>query len=254
MNDLQNVHKYQRGGVLICASPSQSKIGLGASLLAARASFRVGAGIVMLALENDSLIPAQVSFPEVVVLKLDDIGDFLSKTSSIVCGPGWLVEGQTEQSTKLLRKLLNLKKPIVIDAGAIDVVAANDDLWNELHEKCILTPHEGEVSRLLKIRKKTSLLELAKTTKVTIIEKGSRTVVLQNDLSWTLDKPNRKLAVAGSGDVLAGAVAGLWAQRPEDSAFSIAKLAVQLHSKAGKKIHNGAIAHELADELSNIET
>ncbi|MBP6880382.1 NAD(P)H-hydrate dehydratase [Candidatus Saccharibacteria bacterium] len=253
MND-QSVHKYQRGSVMILSDPDQPDTGLGATSLVSLASFRVGAGIIFLCVDEKLLPIAQsIVLPEVVVGNFEQVDNFLKGKGVLVCGPGWFVGNSALLAKNLLDKLLLSKHPFVIDAAVIDLIASNDDLWSMLHEKCILTPHGGEAKRLLESRGEVNMSDLAKTTEATIIEKGSTTMIFCDDKSWKINKPNRKLAVAGSGDVLAGIIAGLWAQTPNSLAFDIAKQAVQLHSKAGQKLKFGALASELADILPTLK-
>lgn len=239
-------HKGLFGRILIVGGNPEM---LGAPVLAGTAAYRTGAGWVQIAVDK-TLLPAALSItPELVGLALDSTLASLkhllaaaSLADALVIGPGM---GVSSLSRKRLLALLKLKKPTLIDADAINLLAAEKKLPT-LPEVCILTPHPGEMARLGRHFARTQIVtgdrarsELALTaalaTGATIILKGARTVVASPpaDSSRFFINPlsTSALSKAGTGDVLAGIVATLLAQLRDP--FAAATLGVSLHARAG---------------------
>jgi ADP-dependent NAD(P)H-hydrate dehydratase / NAD(P)H-hydrate epimerase len=240
-------HKGTFGHVgIVGGSPGME----GASALAARAALRVGAGLVTWNMPPS--VRRDMEFPEVMghdtTQGLDDRSDLL------VVGPGL---GTDASAQHLLELAFDSGRPLVCDAGALTVIAERE---LEVPPGSILTPHPGEAARLLGLDTATvqadrldAATRLVERFRSTIVLKGAGTLVASPCAPTALlDIATPALAVAGTGDVLAGVIAGLWAQGL--SPLSAAHLAVWLHGTAGQRLGSltadrGVLASELADAI-----
>ena len=172
--------------------------------------------------------------------------------------------GQDERTRGLLERLLLSGEPLppaVVDADALNFLASHGDAWSEsLTSGAVLTPHPGEMSRLM--GESTTQLQADRVATATnaaaawgkvVALKGAFTVVADPDGRAALSPfANPGLASAGTGDVLAGAIAGLLAQGV--GLFEAATLGVYLHGAAGERVRAelgdaGMIASDLLPEL-----
>jgi hydroxyethylthiazole kinase-like uncharacterized protein yjeF len=195
-------NKSRGGKCLILAGSAQMP---GAAVLACKAAFRVGAGYVYSSQKN---VLSQI--PEAILCKNNSFSGF----RSILVGPGLGVNLKTAQ---LIKKLRQQKIPVIIDADAL-TVAAEHHLF-PFPQNWIATPHAGELSRFLKLDAKTierdriSAAALAqKLLGCTVVLKGFHTVVAYAGFSVIVPTGNVALAKGGSGDVLAGMMAGFLSQ------------------------------------------
>lgn len=235
-------HKYSFGSVLVIGG---SKDKPGAAALTCEAVLAAGAGAVTLAAPDD-VFEAGVLLPEVMRLPLKEVlnTDTLSKFDVFAVGPGL---GDTAETRKLfdhlLAALLELEKPVVIDADGLNILSRKPRKLNDL---VILTPHIGEARRLLgaqtntELRKGPSFAQLREMV-LGIREKYAATVVLKSDKTlifgsdgkiWQNTTGDSGLATAGSGDVLTGVIAGLLAQGCDT--LAAAQLGVYMHGLAGE--------------------
>lgn len=149
--------------------------------------------------------------------------------------------------------------PMVIDADGLNILAEIED-WqtNMPQEKCILTPHPGEMKRLLKVEELGDdsiqvTIDAAKAWGQVVVLKGATTIIAAPDGRCHIHtEGNPALATAGTGDVLAGAIAGLLAQGL--SLFDAATVGVYLHAAAGERVREsmgdaGALASDLLPRL-----
>ncbi len=221
-----NKSKHGRAG-LFGGSPGMG----GALLLALHGASRVGAGYVIAVSHEDprDLVSA---VPQTLSLSTDDPELFeKGKFTSVGIGPGL---GTDEQTLNLLRVLSERKfDPVVVDADALTVLAKNDV---RVRRSWILTPHAGELSRLLGVPAKEIeadrfryVEEAAKKFGCIVLLKGFRTVVSDGVRTVVVFSGNSALAKAGSGDVLTGMITGLLAQ--EMKPFSTACLGAFLHGR-----------------------
>jgi len=248
-HEVQN-NKYDRGHALLFGGPVMT----GASRLAARAAQRMGAGLVTLAAPLEAWEIYAEALESVMVRPLrtpDDEAELLAnpKINAILIGCGL---GRDEGRREQILRVLATRKPCVLDADALSVFAeAPDFLLQNLHENCILTPHEGEFMRLFgdsgadKISKtqnaaqKAGCLVLLKGVNTTIAHPNGSLVVNLNAPPW--------LATAGAGDVLAGMILGLvTAGMP---VFPATCAAVFYHGAAAQAFGVGLIAEDLIDQI-----
>ena len=240
-------HKGTFGRLAIVAGSVRYR---GAAALATIAALRAGAGLVTLAsvepacAATAALAPAAtfVSLPASPTGQLaataTNVSDEVARPTALLLGPGL---GRSDSSDALVLGLLDTLKdtPTVIDADGLNAVADRVDLFTTLGPRCILTPHPGELARLLRLAsppegrdRLAAAKDLAVQTQATIVAKGSPTFVCTGNRVRILARPNPALAAAGSGDVLAGAIASLLAQGLPAS--DAATLGAWLHSRAAR--------------------
>lgn len=267
-----DAHKGSFGRVMIVAGSVNF---IGAAYLACQGAMRVGAGLVTLATPR-SLQPILASkLTEVTYLPLDEsqpgilapgaknaLLEQLSGYDVLLLGCGL---GQ-HSSTILFVNSVLLSEPasslpqLVLDADALNILGRTQNWWKKLTQDAILTPHPGEMSRLTALstaevqsRRLDLSQEKARTWHKTLVLKGAYTVVAAPDGQARVSAvANPGLATAGTGDVLAGAIAGLMAQglRPLDAAAA----GVYLHGAAGDLVRSelgdaGMIASDLPSKL-----
>ena len=241
-----NSHKGDYGKTLILAG---SKGMTGAAALTANSLLRAGGGLAPLGVP-ESLNPIlEAKLTEVMTTPLPETEGSLSKKAFsqveelakerdlLVVGPGM---GRLESTAQLVSWVLELEKPLVLDADGLNAVAdlgLQEKLANRENE-AILTPHPGELARLsgrklveIEANRIEVAAQFAKKHGVVLVLKGARTVIAAPGgelyLNWT---GNSGLATGGSGDVLTGFISGMWAQGL--SAIHAALVGVYLHGKA----------------------
>lgn len=232
-------HKGTYGHALLIVG-SQGMIG--AALLATEGALRSGCGLVTTHLPKGERVALQVGCPS-AMLSLDNQTYFseppsnLSKFTAIGIGPGL---GQASSSINAFKLLLqSVKCPLVIDADALNILATNNELLSHLPECSILTPHPGELKRLLgdwqsEEEKILKVQAFAKKHKVVILVKGSHTMICNSDGDCYFNSTgNSGMAKGGSGDILSGYICGLLARgyNCKDAAI----LGVYLHGLAGDR-------------------
>ena len=247
---------------------------VGAPYLAATAAGRVGAGLVTLAVPQSLQMAVAAKAVEPTYLPLPEespgvpssdaaalIAERASGYQALLIGPGI---GQADSTRVMAAKLLSeggQQPPLVVDADGLNIVASlGEQWWDEFPREAILTPHPGEMARLTGRSTKdiqTHRVEIAVESAVKwqkiVVLKGAFTVVAYPDGRSRLSPfANPAMATAGTGDVLAGTIAGLLAQGvvPEEAAA----LGVYLHGLAGQRVsaeigNAGMLAGDLLSEL-----
>jgi NAD(P)H-hydrate epimerase len=263
-----NTHKGSHGHVLVVAGSIGKS---GAAVLASQAALRAGAGIVTLAIPAGLNAAMEVQLTEVMTLPVaespagcmaaaafDTIETFLPHASSMIIGPGLGVSPETIQLVQ--RLLQRTTVPVVLDADALTIVADQPQMLQACQAPLILTPHPGELGRLLKTSAadiQADRLDVARDfvhdTRVHLILKGAHTVIYAPDgQRWINCTGNAAMATAGTGDVLAGLTGALLAQGL--SPLRAAQAGVYLHGLAGDQVceslgSTGLIASDLIHEL-----
>jgi NAD(P)H-hydrate epimerase len=250
----------------------------GAPAMTALAALRSGAGLVTAAVPAPALPVVAVHTPELMTAPLEataaghiagkNLGsDFLSELmvgkTVLAIGPGL---GQSAETAKFVTGLLaSTQIPAVIDADALNILAAQPDLLPALSQNgkrtVVLTPHPGEMSRLAKIPTahiQANRLETARSfaqrNGVTLVLKGARTLIAHPDGRVAVNTTgNPAMAKGGSGDLLTGLVAGLLAQYPSDPGRAVAA-AVYLHGLAADLAVRAGDEHTLlaTDSLTHL--
>ncbi len=216
---------------------------LGASILAADAALRAGAGLVSVATRKEHAKSIPINTPEVMSIGMYDINEIeplIQKATAILIGPGL---GQDKWSKEIFSSILKLKlqKPLIIDADGINLLASMEEFKNYHNNNSILTPHPKEASRLLQTTTKeieTDRFKSAKNLhdkyKANIVLKGAGTIIFGEDEKYYITTAgNYGMASAGFGDILAGIIVGLVARGV--SLIESAKLGVHVHAIASDK-------------------
>ncbi|MFC1965182.1 NAD(P)H-hydrate dehydratase [Chloroflexota bacterium] len=264
-----DANKGSFGRVLVAAGSINY---IGAAYLACNGAMRVGAGLVTLATAS-SLQPILASkLTEVTYLPLleflpgivspqsaEPLSQQFSQYNVLLLGCGL---GQSQSAMKFISSIfLKPELPaLVLDADALNTLAKISNWWQELTNDAILTPHPGEMARLSGLSVEEVQADragiagrLAQEWHKTIVLKGACTVVAAPDGHCRISPTvNPGLASAGTGDVLAGAIAGLVAQGLP--LFDAAALGVHLHGEAGEIVKSmigdaGMIATDLLPAL-----
>ena len=263
-----DMHKGDAGRVLLlCGSVGLS----GAAALCAMGALRSGAGLVTLGIPNSLHHPMVEKLTEAMFLvlpetkegslsaqALPDILRAVQRVDAVAIGPGLSQQPQTKE---LVRQLLPaVTKPLVLDADGLNALADDVGLLKKLPLPIVLTPHPGEMGRLMRLSseevqqdRERIAREFAKTYHVVLVLKGHRTVVANFDGTLCVnDTGNPGMATGGSGDVLTGMIAGLLGQQL--SLFDAARLGVYLHGVAGdlaaaERGEIGLIASDLVDRI-----
>lgn len=261
-------HKNSFGHTLLVGgSPGR----LGAITMAARACHKMGTGLVTVATWEDAMDtllvklpdetmaqPIHVSGPEFELYKKSMAG-----FSSLVIGPGM---GLRPDGKRLIEAiLLHYQGPVVIDADALNLISDHDMFGLLVNRKgpTVLTPHPGEMARLLKKSKEeitrdpvAAIREAVKKTHAIVVLKGAATLVGSiEDKLYLNHYPNDGMATAGTGDVLAGMIGGLLGQGKADPFLSTLS-AIYLHSLAGDFAakeygHRSMTAPDIIENISN---
>jgi hydroxyethylthiazole kinase-like uncharacterized protein yjeF len=261
-------HKYGYGHAFVL---SGGKGYGGAARLAARGALRVGAGLVTLGVppsaeeENASqlnaIMLARVFTPASLEEVLRDV-----RINVMCVGPGM---GQGAVEAEMMRACLKTKRPVVIDAAGIMVMAEHSELREMAHPDCVMTPHDGEFARVFpdlgrKLEAEAgseagpvySRVDAARAAAaragMIVLLKGPDTVIAGPDgrcsvHSAAYGREAGWLATAGSGDVLAGFVAGLIARGLPP--FEAARMAAWLHVECARAFGPGLIAEDLPETL-----
>lgn len=223
-------HKYTRGLALIYAAPELT----GATRLAAEACARSGAGMVTVLSPPEVLNVYRTALPPHIVAR-GDPGWWDERVKAALYGPGGVAK------IPPLRDV-----PTVIDADGLS------QLPPKLHERCILTPHEGEFARAFPDiggTREERALAAARKTGAVIVLKGAETLIAHPDGRITVNRhASPYLATAGAGDVLAGMITGLCAQGMEP--YLAACAAVWMHGEAAIQAGPGLVATDLIMKIS----
>jgi len=265
---LRYSHKGDYGHVLVIGG---SRRHTGAAALSARAALRSGAGLVT-AMVPERLQSAMIcDTPELMVWpaaenaqgglaasNIEWLAETLDQFSAIVVGPGMTHSEDTKILVDWLLK--NGRVPLLLDADAINVWADNPSRLKQATSPLVLTPHPGELARLLQCTaadiqqdRRAAINRAVELTGGTVVLKGAGTLIA------TAGKPiqvnlngNPGMATAGSGDVLSGMIGGLLGQG--FAPYDAARCAVFAHGRAGdygawRRCQAGLLAGDIIEEL-----
>lgn len=227
-------HKGTHGHALIIGG-SFGKIG--AAILASKAALKTGSGLVTAYIPKCGYTALQTSTPEIMV-EVDDENylqhfNFKTKATAIGVGVGMGTHSKTKNGFEAF--LRRNEMPLVIDADAINMLAAHQELSDLIVRGNILTPHPKEFERLVgpwknDYDKLDKLLAFSKKHQCLVVLKGTYTTISYQGSMYFNTSGNAGLATAGSGDVLTGIITGLLAQgyEPLDAAL----LGVYVHGRS----------------------
>ncbi len=238
----RNTHKGSYGSTCILGGAPGM---LGAALLAGRAALHLGSGRVYLGLIDPEAPRADPAQPELMLRRADDL--FASDLTALAAGPGL---GRSDAASNLLERAFDTDLPLVLDADALNLLAADGKLAALLTQRAaptVLTPHPAEAGRLLgcgtqeiQADRIASAGELASRHRAIVVLKGCGSVVATPDGQWYINPTgNAGLATAGSGDVLTGLIAALLAQGWP--VLSAALAAVHLHGLAAERLATAGV-------------
>ena len=263
--------KELRGGVMVLAGGAQVA---GATLLTATAALRAGAGKLKIAAPASLAPGLALAMPEARVMPApetpagelspeaaDAIAESLQHSDAAVIGPGMLDEGAAGE---LALRLIEGEGPaMVVDAAAMAGLMDDPARAGRLHGRLVLTPHAGEMASLLDCSKEEVAADgvglarrAAAALKAVSVLKGAVTVIVSPDgTAWRHAEGLAGLATSGSGDVLAGIIAGLMARGCSPAQAAVWGVAV--HARAGRRLSAriarlGFLARELLGEIAPV--
>ncbi len=268
LKEKKDAHKGSRGHLLILAGSTGKT---GAAALAAMGALRAGAGLVTLGIPESLNQIMECKLTEAMTVPLpetkegslaadswDDIKKLFEGKSALAVGPGLSTNPETVDL--VCRIIKECELPMVIDADAVNALAATEGSLDFLDNKKILTPHPGEMSRLLNFEIREIQADRIGTSRkfsekynCTLVLKGARTVISDPEGIIRINPTgNPALATGGSGDVLTGIIAGLLSRGLSE--IKAASAGVYLHGLAADYFaeengESGLIASDLPDMI-----
>jgi len=248
-----DTHKYMRGHALVAGG----RLMTGAARLASLSCARMGAGLVTVAAPLVSWTVYACSLTSIMVHPMKESGsleDILAdaRINTVVVGPGAGVSDLTRKHA--LQALGGGTRAVVLDADAISVFSSDPlSLFGAISGPCVLTPHEGEFNRIFDVQgsKLARAISAARQSGAIVVLKGPDTVIASPDGRAVINaNAPAELATGGTGDVLAGMIAGLLAQGMD--AFLAASAAVWMHGEAARLFGPGLIAQDLPDAIPRV--
>ena len=266
-------HKYTHGHALILSGGAGKT---GAARLAARGALRIGAGVVTLGVPPSAQMEVAGQITAVMLKRVEDgaaLAEILqdSRINALCLGPGLGLERARELLPVVVRA--EHTPYVVLDADALTAYAEEpQELFEMLHQNCVLTPHGGEFARLFPdlserlceeplkgpaYSKVDATRDAAKRAGCVVLFKGADTVIAAPDGRCSINSAHYErsapwLATAGAGDVLAGFIIGLMARGFPP--MQAAETAAWLHVECARSFGPGLIAEDLAEELPKVFT
>lgn len=266
----RDAHKGMMGSVLIVAGSRKMP---GAAILSAMSALRAGAGLVTVAAPESALAALQSHLVETTFLPLSDssegellessFSDFFEqskKCDAVLIGPGLGTSAGVKRF--VLKTLSNLSSPLLLDADALNVLGTDLSSLKKSKASIVITPHPGEMSRLLGIpvkevqdNRERMATVCAKFSEAIVVLKGYHSVLTDGEQVEINTTGNPGMAKGGMGDALSGLLAAFLARGM--SSFEAARLAVHIHGLAGdlaakKWGEESMIARDLIDCLSDV--
>ncbi|MDB4968350.1 MAG: YjeF-related protein [Myxococcales bacterium] len=255
-------HKGTHGHVLVVAG-SRGKTG--AALLCGTAVLRSGAGLCTVAMPPEAAAVVEGRVPELMIESLGPSGAvqaLLAGKRAAAIGPGI---SRDDASRDRIRTLAHSELPLVVDADALNAVAADAALLPRRSSPTVLTPHPGEAARLLGLSTEAiqqdrvgSARALADRFGAVVVLKGARTIIAAPDGRLAVNPTgNPGLGTGGTGDVLTGCIAAALARLSPLDAYVAACAAVYLHGAAGDRAaagrsQTGLLASDVIDALPHL--
>ena len=256
------------GKVLLIAG----SVGMGgAAYLSGLAAYRSGAGLVRIVTPEENIPIIQILLPQAIVTGYDgtagrtvsetEIREWITWADAVVIGPGISKSAAAEAVLRAVLTYRNGKKT-VLDADALNLLADHQELMEELDQQVILTPHQGELSRLLGVSIKQlkedpvrAAEALYQKTGAVCVIKDARTLIVSENRRYLNRSGNDGMAAGGAGDVLTG-ILGAFLASGMDVAQA-AETSVWLHGLAGDRAaeqfgRHAMTAKELADSIGEI--
>ncbi|MCR4781832.1 MAG: NAD(P)H-hydrate dehydratase [Lachnospiraceae bacterium] len=260
---IDDSYKGTYGKVLCIAS---NKGMSGAAFFAGMAAYRIGAGLIKVYAPEANRTIIQSTLPEAIISTYesfdeDGLIEEIKWADSIILGPGL---GEDRVAEKIVDCVLkNSSVPVVVDASALSIIAKNTDRLKLPHSELILTPHFGEMAKLMGVsipyiheNALRTVEEFSRNYNVTCVLKGSTTIIsIPYGDTFFSTLGNNGMATGGSGDVLAGIIGGAlgFTRDIKDAVIS----SVVIHSEAGriaseKKGQYSMTARDILDGISEV--
>jgi len=207
------VHKYSKGGVIsIGGQPGK----FGSILFSAESSLNAGAGISLIITDNDNVKPMNTMTKKIIIDSFENLGNYSNKYKTILIGPG--INLSSDKNRKIVEDFIKLEKQFILDASFFS--AFDKSILKSFKMPPILTPHSQEFKTFFKEEAETlnndaiiSVINVSMKYKAYILLKESFLIFSDpKGNTFILDRPNRILAQAGSGDILAGIISGVISQ------------------------------------------
>ena len=227
-------HKGTYGHALLIAGQKET---MGAAILAAKACLYGGAGLTTVSIPESGLVALNTALPEVMYTDRAMLSKGLEKFNVIAVGPGL---GTGKESADILKNLLKLNIPLIIDADALHLLGDHKDLLQQVTEGFVLTPHMKEFDHLFGTH--DSWWDRLQTARAQAIELKC-IIVLKNQYTFIIDQVgkvrinptgNPAMAQGGMGDVLTGLISSFLAQGY--SADEAAYAACYIHGLSGDEL------------------
>lgn len=264
--------KEERGAVLVVAGGAGVP---GAPVLTGRAALRAGAGKLQVVATRRLLGPLGAVLPEAAMLCVPEtrsleiampsrprLAALSAQAGSVVIGPGMAPRKTPRRFARGLMEAWPFL-PVVVDAAAMPLPSEAELFSRLANGRAVLTPHAGEMARLLDLSRDAVLAdplamarEAASRLQSVVVMKGAVTfVATPSGLAWRHPGGVAGLATSGSGDVLAGLIAGFMARGA--SPLQAAQWGVYIHAAAGERLASnlgplGFIASELSDQVPGL--
>lgn len=261
-----DAHKYSHGHALILSGGAGRT---GAARLAARGALRIGAGLVTLGVPGSAQQEVASQITALMLQRADDgaaLGRVLEdeRINALCLGPGLGVD----RARDLVSVALASGRACVLDADALTAFSDDpQDLFDRLHETCVLTPHDGEFARLFSdiadklaapattgpaFSRVDAVRAAAQRAGCVVLLKGPDTIISAPDRECAVSSARQEraapwLATAGAGDVLAGFITGLLARGFDP--MRVAQTAAWLHVECARTFGPGLIAEDIAETL-----
>ncbi|KYK20861.1 hypothetical protein AYK25_04285 [Thermoplasmatales archaeon SM1-50] len=262
----KNSHKGENGIVLIVGGGPY----IGAPVLSGLSALRTGVDLVYITTPKRSWMSIAAFSPNFIVKDLrhekltpDDIPsieELLGKCTAVILGPGLGTAHQTEEAiVTVIQRVIAEKKPLVLDADAINPIAEHLSLLK--NTATVVTPHVGEFKKLAGITLSQDLEERLNTVKewasnigITIFLKGYIDIISDGTSVKQNKIHNEAMTVGGTGDVLAGIIGALLSKKVKP--FEAARIAAFLNGEAGNKAFQkksyGLLATDIIEEIPTI--
>jgi hydroxyethylthiazole kinase-like uncharacterized protein yjeF len=262
--------KEERGEVFVVAGAAQTP---GAAILAATSALRAAAGKLKVGTAASVAAHVAAAVPESLVVSLDDLpsGGFTlgnaraivehaNGADALVLGPGLIDEAAS--GSLACAVLAELETPVLLDAAALTGCAADPNVLHRLDGRAVLTPHAGEMARMMGSERGAVeedparfARDAARRLRAVVVMKGATTYIAQPDGALFCNtEGDVGLATSGSGDTLAGIIGGLLARGLQPTAAAV--WGVYLHAQAGRalsqRIGLGFLAREIPAEIPGL--
>ena len=235
----RRAHKWSAGAVLVLGGSTGL---VGASVLAGRGALNFGAGTVYVASPRVDIV--QQVAPDLPSLSLDDVADQIGRFDVVVAGPGL-----AESDTAVVIPFLEQAERVVLDAGGLTPATLHAARTGEA--EVVVTPHDAEFTRIAGVGAGSyAVRSFASREGITVLRKGSPTMVSDGDLPVLVTTGGPELASIGTGDVLAGMIAALWARGLDPTTAAV--YAAFWHGRAGAELADDrtVTAEALAEHIS----